>query len=456
MPRKKVKILGLAGSIRSRNKDIVELKTLVVESTSLDELKQKISSTGIVYANSDIALAIALYSAHEHGADIDFLSIKSLFSNIDQPQQGFEGLIDHTQVVTERVDDMLERLQAADGVIFSTPVYFGDRSSIANKFMQITSRTKALENKVFGAIAVGAKRNGGQETTCIYSLIEGLAQNCFGVGNGPNTAQYGGTVVACDPRDALNDNAGLTRCYELGRKATQTAKIVSAGMEASEFSKLKAKVLMTMDSPDKRFRGYVERLFEPALDKDEIDLEIVDLIDYPIARCIACNSCPAGGKSQSYDKLKCVFHNEKDCLFEVFPIMADADVLFIAGVNTNEDIVYRYQAFTERTRCIRRDNYKLSNMPMAGILINDPSASNSTLHNMKVITSYIRHNTIFLNQLQVIHMDGNVLYQSDIGKTIRQAQIVKKGREITPPIPMSYQADGYADTSQDEIVSVRS
>ena len=44
-----------------------------------------------------------------------------------------------------------------------------------------------------------AKRNGGQETTLVYQLIDMINLNMLGVGNdSASTSQYGGTVVAGD------------------------------------------------------------------------------------------------------------------------------------------------------------------------------------------------------------------------------------------------------------------
>ena len=67
-------------------------------------------------------------------------------------------------------------LRRADGILLSTPVYFGDRSSLSQRFIE-TIRSDAalcrdLAGRIYAGLAVGAKRNGGQETTLIYQMMD--------------------------------------------------------------------------------------------------------------------------------------------------------------------------------------------------------------------------------------------------------------------------------------------
>ena len=67
-------------------------------------------------SNSEVALAAALWAASQKGCKIDELSLSEFF-----PAAG----------KTRHSDVLKSKLLRADGIVMSTPVYFGDRSSLA-------------------------------------------------------------------------------------------------------------------------------------------------------------------------------------------------------------------------------------------------------------------------------------------------------------------------------------
>ena len=79
-----------------------------------------------------------------------------------------------------------------DGVILSTPVYFGSCSSGIRNFILDFD----LADKAVGCLSVGAKRNGGQETAILQALHLAATKGAVITGNGPPTAQYGGTALS--------------------------------------------------------------------------------------------------------------------------------------------------------------------------------------------------------------------------------------------------------------------
>ncbi len=88
-------------------------------------------------------------------------------------------------------------------IIVSSPVYFGDRGSLVQSLFEFIESDPLLRQdmagKIYGGLAVGAKRNGGQETTLIYQMLDMLDMGLLAVGNGhETTAQYGGTAKAGD------------------------------------------------------------------------------------------------------------------------------------------------------------------------------------------------------------------------------------------------------------------
>ena len=88
-------------------------------------------------------------------------------------------------------------------------------------------------------------------------------------------------------------------------------------------------------------------------------------------------------------------------------------------------------------------------------LFDEVGSINNPLHNVKVLTSFIRHNTFILKPLQVVTREGEVIYRDDLSKHMGQIRTIKKGREAADPINVSYKATGYADTQLDATSRLR-
>lgn len=125
------------------------------------------------------------------------------------------------------INEILLKLQNADGLIIGSPVYFGNVSSqlkiLIDRSRPLRSDFK-LKNKVCGAIAIGAARNGGQETTitAIHEFL--LIHDAVIVGDGTPLAHYGGTGVAGAAGDVKNDDFGVKTSENLGKRVTDLAK----------------------------------------------------------------------------------------------------------------------------------------------------------------------------------------------------------------------------------------
>lgn len=96
-------------------------------------------------------------------------------------------------------DDMVEITQKvadADGLIFASPVYFGDMTGLAKSCIDRLRPLRRIHNfkyKVCGAITTGGFRNGGQEST-IASIHDFFnIQGGIVVGDNMPTGHYGGT-----------------------------------------------------------------------------------------------------------------------------------------------------------------------------------------------------------------------------------------------------------------------
>jgi len=129
-------------------------------------------------------------------------------------------------IIEDDFQEAEKSLAEAGGIIFASPVYFGTVTAQMKAFMDRTRtlrRKGVLKDKVGGAIAVGASRNGGQETT-IRQIHNFFFIQEMAVVSDTKTAHYGGTGVGVAPADAASDEIGIETAKNLGTHVAELTK----------------------------------------------------------------------------------------------------------------------------------------------------------------------------------------------------------------------------------------
>jgi multimeric flavodoxin WrbA len=131
--------------------------------------------------------------------------------------------------------ELATKLAAKDvgGIIVGSPVYFGSMTSLCKAFLDrcisLRMRQFALANKVGGALAVGAVRNGGQELTLQGIQAALMCQEMVVVGDGRPTCHTGATVWNSGKDDVSQDEFGMSTVKNLGRRVAEVALRMAAG-----------------------------------------------------------------------------------------------------------------------------------------------------------------------------------------------------------------------------------
>lgn len=371
-------------------------------------------------SNSEAALASALWAAQQEGAEVQHVSLASHF-----PLTG-KG---------RHLDVLREKVESADAIIISGPVYFGDRGSLAQSFIEFISADAdlkaACKGKVYAGLAVGAKRNGGQETTLIYQMLDMVNLDFFAVGNGSETtAQYGGTAVAGDVGKFADDAYGLNTCVGTGRRAARVAQMLRDGRTAGVQmrDKLKVQLWLLQDAEDgagrKHFEAWIDTI---AADDADVEFELMDFTREQVTRCIACDICPidVGPK----DEYRCIITSAQDVFVKRHQDLVAADAILFCAYSPKDraSVVSVYQQFIERTRYIRRDHYALSDILMAPFVISELSARQN-LH-LRMLTSGIRQHTVMHHPIIGIVHEGALLAADLMVETGKR--FVDSARELT-------------------------
>lgn len=124
------------------------------------------------------------------------------------------------------LEDAFNLMKKADGIFFASPVYFGTMSgqlkAMFDKSIKLR-REKAFYNKVASAIAIGASRHGGQETTikALHDIM--LVHGMIIVGDGYIEDDCGHHGV-CGHAPAEKDQFALKRSEILSKRMIEVCK----------------------------------------------------------------------------------------------------------------------------------------------------------------------------------------------------------------------------------------
>lgn len=205
------------------------------------------------HGNAEILVKTALEAAADLGdVQNEFISLagKKILGGCKACYACFTQLLAKPlcPVYNDDLNEVLERMMNADGIIVGTPVYF---SSIPSQLKSLIDRSMIvygnagfkLRNKVGGAIAVAADRHGGHGDAIQVIHRWFLMHDMIIVGTGPvrPTSGYEGamalqgwpdTVVSNSPealRAVKQDKLGTDTARNLARRVTETAKVIKAG-----------------------------------------------------------------------------------------------------------------------------------------------------------------------------------------------------------------------------------
>ena len=351
-------------------------------------------------SNSEIMLAAALWSARQEGADINHISLSEYF-----PAAG----------VAKSTDELKQHILTHDAILLSTPVYFGDRGSLAQEFVDFIRADpellEAVKAKLYAGLAVGAKRNGGQETTLIYQLLDMIGFGFLGVGNdSETTSQYGGTGHAGDIGTMINDDYGLNTSMGTGRRIAQVSSLLVEGKKGHLKGKVKINYVILKDKDNVAY-DFVQNLIKYF--EDRIDGQILSLHEQPVARCIACDICPT--HIDVDDVYRCIITpSSKDVFGNIHEnlLHSDAIIPVVYSSKSHKGTKSSYQKFMERTRYLRRGDYVFDNMMSTALVIEDLGTRDYM--DARIITSLIRHHTVIHQPMQACYHKGKMVNYDDI------------------------------------------
>lgn len=121
-------------------------------------------------------------------------------------------------------EEVLNLMTKARAIIVGSPTYFANISSnlkaLFEKSIQLRRNNMQLRNKIGGAIAVGATRNGGQEFT-ILAIHNFMLLHEMIIVSDKDSAHFGGICIGTKPGDVLNDIEGLKTIDNLALKIVE-------------------------------------------------------------------------------------------------------------------------------------------------------------------------------------------------------------------------------------------
>ena len=178
--------------------------------------------------NTAFLVETALKSAEEAGAETEIINLGS--ATIEPCIACDICKATGECAIYDDMGEIMEKLMDADGMIIGSPVYFGSVTSQLKMFIDRSRPLRGsfkLKNKIGGALAVGASRNGGQESTIatIHDFL--LIHDAVIVGDGAPMAHYGGTGVGGPKGSTEQDEVGMATSKNLGKRVAELAALIN-------------------------------------------------------------------------------------------------------------------------------------------------------------------------------------------------------------------------------------
>ncbi len=461
-----MKILGISASLRNRrfaykNELIEQIKSIQnlngiksfveeqvkitfdeIENLNKDlsfeekykQLKKHKGNRGL--SNSEASLVYALWQSYRNDVDIDYLSLSNIFENENNNKLNF----------------FKKKFLSSDAILISGPVYFGDRGSLTQRMIEFINSDKQCIKHVkkifYAGLAVGAKRNGGQETTLIFQMTDFLNMGAKVVGNGHDTtSQYGGTLVAGDIGKVQGDEYGIRTALSTGENLAKSLKDFNQthnkNKQEDRRSIKKPKIcnVFVMQDNEEEECTKVINSFVKNNRNNNVKFNIFKVYKEKVYRCIACDLCPTSyGDKNNY---RCIINN-KDDFFKLYhqEIINCDSFIFAAYSGENfYNINSNYQQFIERTRYLRRDDYTMGSKLVTSFIVSEVN-SNRNLH-IRTLTSLIRHKNILSKPLLVFKNNNTYINIDSVKKNfknfVKDIENIKSQKEENTYVPIGYE-----------------
>lgn len=167
------------------------------------------------------ALQMALDSARAVNPEIIETELIELMDYKLVPAVPGGAAVDDYDKIGARITD-----PSVGGIIFGSPVYFSNMSSMMKMFIEHFGPYKkngALSNKAAGVLTVAGARNGGQEGVGQSIMAALLGVEMIMVGDGRPTGHSGATLWNNAKDDIAQDEHGCATAKGLGKRVAEVA-----------------------------------------------------------------------------------------------------------------------------------------------------------------------------------------------------------------------------------------
>lgn len=181
-------------------------------------------------ANTEIALKEALAEVKKQGIKTETVLLRE--KNVSFCTH-CNSCKDRPCPINDDMPIILKKMAEADGIIVASPTYFADVSAqlkaLMDRTLPLRRQGMKLKNKVGGAIAIGASRNGGQEFVC-STIQRWMLLHEMIIVSDAGTAHFGGIGLGSSSnlrRIKKEDSEGLETIKNLGKKIAEIARMIN-------------------------------------------------------------------------------------------------------------------------------------------------------------------------------------------------------------------------------------
>jgi multimeric flavodoxin WrbA len=181
-----------------------------------------ISGSPRVGGNTEVITQHALKSIAEEGIETEMISLAGL--TIEHCTGCYACQKEHRCIIDDDLVAIYEKMEASDGIILATPVYFSGPSSLVKAFMDRAGMVArysgdAFKGKVGGPLVVG--RRGGHNFTFAQMNYWFQLLQFYMTG-----ASYWNIAFGRNKGEVASDQEGLDTAWSFGKNLATLAKAV--------------------------------------------------------------------------------------------------------------------------------------------------------------------------------------------------------------------------------------
>lgn len=191
--------------------------------------------------NTYHAIKLVTDELEKHGIETEIITVgNKLISGCIACNQCAKNKDEQCAIKNDPVNDIIQKLKKADGIILASPVHYsavgGNMKSFLDRAFYVAGANDSLFRHKVGASLVAVRRSGGLPTFNELNNFLNYSEMFI------PTSNYWNVIHGTKPGEVLEDAEGVQIMQTLGKNMAYLLKMINTGKQSVETPELEKKV----------------------------------------------------------------------------------------------------------------------------------------------------------------------------------------------------------------------